>query len=335
MSLIQGLGYDAASSFVNGAISNYWNTLAQDRATEASERLMGLQAQYQRKNNLDAYSLMRQSKERAGLNVNADQQITPSLSPPQSGQTALGSDTSSGNLLAVSQDRLQNAQAHNLEVDAKLKERELRGRQNADDIYSNGSWTVSSFRNSDGIDEIQVLSNREVGANSKEGFEAMKDVTRWVRKDMPEISASQVHALLNKYIDEEKITNGAWRKLAMMPAEELNNILSSTALNKAMESCYFKQGELYVSQKDLNEQEKQIREDSNLARLIEQVADDFHNGDFLGALGSILKVLFFSVMQIGGAHVSFSVGRSSSKSVVNSTSRSTSRSTSHVHTHKH
>lgn len=332
-SLMADIGKDAVSSMFRGGISTLFGGIAQDRATDASKELMHAQAGYQYNNNLNSATLMRQAKEKAGFNINADGSISPTLTPPQAGQTAISPDVSSGSLLPASQVSLNEAQARNLNADAALKERELKGKNNADAIYGEGSITARTFINDDGQVEVEVLSNRSTPVNSKEGFEAVKDVTTFLRKDLNEIRASQAQAVLAKYVADEQITNGAWSYLAKMPKADFENLCANTKVQKALDSLYWKEGELKVSEKELIDLQKEIQEESSIAKILDEISKDFENGDYLKALGGVLKGIFFSFLQVGGVNLGFNRSRSSSTSTSSSTVNSNSRVRSHSTVH--
>lgn len=334
---ITGLGKSllsqGASSLLSGGISHFFNGLAQDRATQASKELMREQYAYQRQNNLDAMTLARQSKEKAGFNVNADGSFSPSVNPPQAGQTALGADINGNSLLSASQIEKSFADARLTNVEAELKERELKGKREADAIFGEGEFKTNSFVDEKGIWNFEVLKERNTKATTREGFEAVKELTTWLRKDLTAVKAEEAQNTLSRYVAQEQITNGALYALAKMPIEQFNLLVQEKAVQQALSTMYFRQGELFVAEKELKDLEKTIQENSNLGAIWEDISKDFKSGDVLGALGGILKGIFFAFMSIAGVNIGFSRGRVSSTSTSNTTSHSTVRSTSNNTSH--
>lgn len=145
---IPGLGKSllsqGASSLLGGTISNFFGSLAQDRATEASKDLMREQYAYQRQNNLDAMTLARQSKEKAGFNVNADGSFTPSVNPPQAGQTAIQPQT------------LSQIDASQLELNAALEDKY---RAEAETIRKTLPFSLENLHSATNLNLSQSLLN--------------------------------------------------------------------------------------------------------------------------------------------------------------------------------
>lgn len=336
-SLAKGFGLDMASSVGKGLISTLFNNHAQKRALEANKDLMREQAMYQYQNNLNAGQVTKQSKQRAGMNVNTAGDFSPSLTPPQSNSPALGADINGGSSLIPSM-MLLPAQAEQMKANARLtnaeaglKERQLRGERERDAILSEGDFKYSSFVDENGVWNFQILKERNTKATTKEGFEAVKDVTKWLRQDLSQIKAEEAQNVLKEYVAKEQITNGALYALAKMPIEQFNLLVKEKEVQNALASLYFKQGEMFAAETELKKLEKTIQENTNLGAIFEDISNDFKSGNYLEALGGIIKGIFFAFMSVTGVNIGFNRGsvisRSTSNSTVNSTSRSTSNST--------
>lgn len=344
-SLAKGFGLDMASSLGKGFISTLFNNHAQERALKANKDLMREQSMQQYQNNLNAGQVTKQSKQRAGMNVNTAGDFSPSLTPPQSNSPALGADISGGTSLipTMMQAPLYSAQAENMKANARLtnaeaglKERQLKGEQEADTIFTEQNVETGTYLNPEsGKEEFVVKLKRDTPITTKEGFEALEKMTKFFRNDLPTYRANEAQAFLQKYVAQHQITSGAWKKIAEMPSQEFDNLVQELANMKALNALYWKQGELFASEAELNRLNKTIQENSNLGAILEDISKDFKNGDYLSALGGILKGIFFSFMSIAGVNFGFnrgimkstSTGNVTSHSTVNSTSRSTSSST--------
>lgn len=326
---------------LSGGISNFFNSLAQDRATEASKKLMREQYAMQRQNNLDAMTLARQSKEKAGFNVNADGSFSPSVNPPQAGQTAIPANIQGFNLLPMSQVELNEAQARDLNATAKLKERELKGKQDADQVYASGDFSVKCVRSGNFI-EVEVLNEKRQPVTTKEGFDAVKDVSSWLYRDFDQMKLDNLKISFDKQVTDQRLGDiDLIKAVADMPEQEFNNLVQDTAMKNALKEVYIQDKQLKIDEHALNQLRKSSEENSSVGVLIDKLSKQWDEKDLLGALGTLVKLLFVSALTTISGNVSFSKG--SSKSTVNSTSHSTSHSTvnsksnstSHVHTYKH
>ena len=296
---VQGIG-----QFASGAINEYYNKRAQDRGTEASKQLMREQQIAQNQNNLNAGQMMRSSKERAGFNVNADGSISPSLSPPSASQSGLPVSSQGMSLLPMSQVALNEAQARDLNAEAGLKERKLRGETEADELFSIGKQTIRGYETSDGLIEIEVFNKRDKHVTTREGFEAVKDYTRWLKKDLPEINASQIKAFLDREVFTKQFQNNKIvEAIADMPIAEIEKLKQDKLTSIALQGMYIADGKLKIAQeslvnveKELADMEKTERENSAIGQLLHKIDVAIDNKDILGFLGSIFKLLFVSAL---------------------------------------
>ena len=332
-SLAQGFGIDMAHAVGKGFISTLFNNHAQKRALEANKDLMREQAMQQYQNNLNAGQVTKQSKQRAGMNVNTAGDFSPSLTPPQSNSPALGADIAGGGSL-IPQLMLSGAQVEQMKANARLtnaeaglKERKLKGEQEADKIITEGEFKYSSFTDENGVWNFQILKERNTKATTREGYDAVKDVTKWLRQDLSQIKAEEAQNTLKQYVAQEQITNGALYSLAKMPIEQFNLLVKEKEVQNSLASMYFKQGELFVAEADLKKLEKTIQENTNLGAIFEEISNDFKSGNYLEALGGIIKGIFFAFMSVAGVNIGFNRGRVTSSNTSNSTVNSTSRST--------
>lgn len=331
-----------AGSLVSGAISSLFGDRAQKRATEASLGLMREQQKMQRQNNLDAALLMRQSKEKAGFNVNADGSISPSLTPPQAGQAAVAPDIKGAStLLPMSQVELNEAQARELNANAGLKERELQGKKEADKVYSSGDFSVSCARKGNFI-EVTVFNEKREPVTTREGFDAVKDVSSWLYRDFDQMKLDNLKIEFDRQVKDMQLhDNRLIEIVAGMTKEEFNNLVEDTALKRALKDVYIEDKQLKIDEHDLNELRKSSEENSSVGVLLDKLSKEWDEKDLMGALGTLIKLIFVSALTTISGNVSFSKG--TSKSTVNSTSHSTSHSTvnskshstSHVHSYKH
>lgn len=337
--IAKGFGLDMASSAGKGLISTLFNNHAQKRALEANKDLMREQAMYQYQNNLNAGQVTKQSKQRAGMNVNTAGDFSPSLTPPQSNSPALGADINGGSSLIPSM-MLLPAQAEQMKANARLtnaeaglKERQLRGENEADTIFTEQNFETGTYLNPEsGQEEFVIKLKRDTPITTKEGFEALEKMTKFFRNDLPTYKANEAQAFLQKYIAQEQITSGVWKKIAQMEGQQFDNMVQELANMKALNALYWKNGELMASETELNKLQKTIQENSNLGAIFDDIKKDFENENYLSALGGILKAIFFGFMGAVGFNFGFNRGsvtsRSTSNSTVNSTSRSTVNSTS-------
>lgn len=326
------LGVAAAlgAGLLNKGIDSMFSNQATKRSVNASKEVMAYQQGLQRSANIRAMSDKRASLERAGINLNAENGFQPVQSVPTAGITspkAEGTSFDMASLSSLGSYRVSQAQAGVLDeekrlkaAEADLKERELKGRNNADAIMSEGNIQPRAFIDDDGLMNLEIVSNRGTPVNSVEGFEAMKSLTSWVKKEIPQMNAERAQSFLQRYVAENAITDSNLiYKMAHMPTAQFDLLVQDKATQKALESCYWEQGRLYVAETALKNLEKTIQENSNLGAIWEDISQSFKSGDYLEALGGVIKALFFGLMNNVGFHVSF--GKSSS------TSRSTSTNT--------
>ena len=335
------LAVQGAGQFVGGSINEYFQKRAQERGTQASKELMREQQIAQNQNNLNAGLMMRSSKERAGFNVNADGSISPSLTPPSAIQSGIPTDTNGMSLLPMSQVALNEAQARDLNATAGLKERKLKGETEADKVYSSGDFSVKCIR-TDKFIEVEVFNEKREPVTTREGFLAVKDVANWLRRDWNQLKLDEMQLAFKKNVAEQQLGDvEVLNAVANMPTEEFNNLVQDTAVKKALEAVYIEDKQLRIDEHDLNVLRKSSEENSSVGVLLDKLSHQWDEKDLLGALGTLVKLLFVSALTTVSGNVSFSKG--SSKSTVNSTSHSTSHSTvnsksnstSHVHTYKH
>lgn len=248
---ITGLGKSllsqGASSLLSGGISHFFNGLAQDRATQASKELMREQYAYQRQNNLDAMTLARQSKEKAGFNVNADGSFSPSVNAPQAGQTALGADVSS-NIQNLSRDFVNYEQAALLasqkkgqDIRNQLDQRTLDNQLSQDRLYSSVTYDEASGN--------YVVTAPVI--NSKLDFEALQDIYSWNGKRYT-ISAEVSQAKLQIAIANGQLENSELlQKLISMRGAEYDKVVAEIAQSDAMKELIEQQKETEISKKGL------------------------------------------------------------------------------------
>ena len=298
---VQGIG-----QFASGALNEYYNKRAQDRGIQASMQLMREQQIAQNQNNLNAGMMMRSSKERAGFNINADGSISPSLTPPTATQNALPTNSSGMSLLPLSQVDLNEAQARDLNATAGLKERKLKGENEADELFSIGKQTIRGYETSDGLIEIEVFNERDKHVSTREGFEAVKDYTRWLKKDLPEINASQIKAFLDREVFTQQFQNNKIVKaISELPVAEIEKLKQDKLTSIALQGLYIQEGKLQIEQtaltkiqKDLADMDKTERENSSIGQLLHKIDVSIDNKDILGFLGSLFKLLFVSALNV-------------------------------------
>lgn len=296
-----------ANSLLSGAISSLFGGKAQKRATEASLGLMREQQIMQRQNNLDAALLMRQSKEKAGFNVNADGSISPSLTPPSASQSPVAPDIhGSMSLLPMSQVALNEAQARDLNATAGLKERQLKGENEADWVFSIGKQTTRMYENSDGLLEFEILNSRDKHVTTREGFQAVKEYTTWLKKELPELNASQIKAFLDKEVATRQYqSNNIVQAMADMPVADIEKLKQDRLTSIALQGLYIEEGKLKIEEaaltkvyKDLADMDKTERENSAIGQLLHKIDVAIDNKDILGFLGSLFKLLFVSSLSV-------------------------------------
>lgn len=231
--LAKDFGIDMAHAAGKGLISTLFNNHAQKRALEANKDLMREQAMYQYQNNLNAGQVTKQSKQRAGMNVNTAGDFSPSLTPPASNSPALGADLSSGSSLlpALMQAPIQKQQAdllkeqvENQRIHNELDRRELGNRQSQDRFYSSVKFD-------------ETTGNYVVTApviNSKLDFEALQDVYSWNGKRYT-ISAEVSQAQLQVAINNGQLQdNELLQKLVSMPGAQYDKVIAEIAQSDAM-----------------------------------------------------------------------------------------------------
>lgn len=296
---VQGIG-----QFASGAINEYYNKRAQERGTQASKQLMREQQIAQNQNNLNAGLMMRSSKERSGFNINADGSISPSLTPPSTTQNPLPINSSGMSLLPMSQVELNEAQARDLNATAGLKERELKGKNEADSVFSIGKQTCRMYENSDGLLEFEILNSRNQHITTREGFEAVKDYTKWLKKELPEINASQILAFVQKEVATRQYQNSKiLEAMANMSLAEIEKLKQDRLTSIALQGMYIADGKLKLAQESLEKVKKELadmdmteRENSSIGILLNKIDVAIDNKDILGFLGSMFKLLFMSAL---------------------------------------
>lgn len=321
------VGANVASGLLNKGVDSIFGKDATRRSIEANKEIMSYQQGLQRSANLRAMSDKRQSLERAGLNLNAENGFQPVQAVPISGISspkAEGQGIDLSSLSSIGQYRVSEAQAGVLDeekrlkkAEADLKERELKGKNNADAILTDGNMKARAFIDDDGLMNLEVLSSRGTQVNSVEGFQAMKDLTIWIKREIPQINADRAQAFLQRYVSEAGITDSNLiYKMAHLKGAEFDLLVQNKATQQALESCYWEQGRLYVAEKELKKLEKTIQENSNLGAIWEEISKDFKSGNYLQALGGFIKVLFFGLMNNVGFHFSFGKSSATSSSIV-------------------
>ena len=307
-SLLAGLG----SSIISGAVSNLFNKSSEERAVARSKELMNYQNMLQRSNNMEAMSLLRDSKQRAGINLNAEQGFSPSLTPPSATQVPMQTAMDFSMLANANE---ANARARDINLSADLKERELRGRNNADEIVSEGKITSGVSLQSDGTYEFQVVSDRGTPVNSVEGFHALEEYVEYAKSKIHkwnnDFEAEKLRSAVLKYQNDNDIS----KSIAKLPKSQLDLLVSNKAVQDALSKVYQEQGNLYIAETDLAKLQKESMENSSLGVIIDKIGQDMDNGNYLGVLGGIVKALFFSALQ----SVNVNVGFGRSKSTVSST----------------
>lgn len=298
-SLVSGVG-----NLFGGFLSQQINDIHQQRYMNMQHQLnkdeMSLQNSYNVLNSLNAGVYSRRGKENAGLNVNSDVGFSP-----VSGSTPVGTQSPQAPQLSpidFSQIMLAEAQANKANEDAEAQHIENERNKEADAVYnlveydSTGNLVLSSS-----------LMNSPI--SNKGGFDALKDIKHTVA-EVAEWSADEVQAEMQKLITDYQIDNKYFLYVAKLPKAEFNEIWSNVAVQRALKELYISQKELNISEKAMVDLEKDIKENSNIASILGQIADDFDNGNYLSALGGVLKALLFGALQVGGVNASFNVGRS-------------------------
>lgn len=215
---------------LSGAVNHMFNSLAQDRATEASKKLMREQYAMQRQNNLDAMTLARQSKEKAGFNVNADGSFSPSVNSPQAGQTALPTN-SSASINNIARDELSYTQAELLasqkrgqDIQNELNERTLNNLRSQDKTYQSITFDPETGNY---VIKMPVI-------NSKLDFEAIQDVYRW-NGERYTISANVSQDKLREAIASGQLEDcDLLQKMINMEPAKYDQLIAEIARSKAM-----------------------------------------------------------------------------------------------------
>lgn len=368
----------AVSGIINSTLGQLLGRSNMRKQNEYARQNMAISNEYNRQNAMEQGVLKRMSLQGAGLNINSENgsfapvgSSVPAQTAPQQNPN-VGLDMSA--LTAVMGQQIEkeklnimkpyyDAMAQDVKATADLKNRELKGKQEADSIFANGSFEGSITSNPDGTDNF-TISYAFKPITTREGFEATKDWFKFVRSEIPKIDAERVQSQLQKIVTEQQISSGLTYYLAYMDYMKFANLYQAIKTSKALEGVYFqnvevgksevsknhaqadlfgeqskteenkrqnldKQGELFVAEKELKELEKMIQENSNLGAIWEELSNKFDSGDYLGALGSMLKAIFFGVM--GNLNINFGFSKSKSKN----TNKSSSSNTTTVHHHSH
>lgn len=336
-------GISAGNTLLGSYVNNLYQRFSEERALRHSRELMSEQAKFQYENNLNAGMLEKQSKQRAGLNVNMDGGFSPSLTPPSAQQQPLAPQMSlapdGAFIQSMMQGQMFGSQASMLEADARQKNADaekqeiLNSRMREEDSLYN---LVQLSPTGDLIINSSVMNSP---ISNKGGFDALNTIRESVAK-FREYDARTAQAELQRLISEYQVDNEIFQYMARMPEPQFNLLWSNVDVQDALRTVYISeagkndaQKELFVSEKELNDLQKKIQEDSNISRILEQISKDFENGDYLKALGGVLKGLLFAGLQTAGVHFGFNFGRNKSSSTTSNTSTVSSRSHSDVTVH--
>lgn len=248
---IESLGKDlvaqGASSLLSGGINHFFNSIAQDRATHASKELMREQYAMQRQNNLDAMTLARQSKEKAGYNVNADGSFSPSVNPPQAGQTALPTNSGSSidniarDELSYTQAELLSSQKRGQDIQNEIDERTLNNLRSQDKMYQSVTYDPTTGQY---VIDMPVI-------NSKLDFEAIQDIYRW-NGERYTISANVSQDRLREAISSGQLQDcDLLQKMINMEPAKYDQLIAEIARSKAMRELVDAQTNTEKERKDL------------------------------------------------------------------------------------
>lgn len=321
----EDLGATVAAGAANSMLGQLLGRSNMNKQNELQRQNMAIQNNYNRQNAMEQGVMRRMAMQGAGLNINSENgSFSPVAAstalPTQAQQNPQAFDPSmlgmlSGARLNNANADLASADARLKNADAALKERELKGRNEADTVFADGNFKARSFVDDDGLLHLEVISHRDKPVTTREGFEAVQDLTRWIKSEIPKLNAERAQSFLQRYVAEAGISDqNLIYKIAHLKAAEFDLLVQNKATQNALQGMYLHQGEYYASQKDLIDLQKEIEQNSNLGAIWEDISTSFKNGDVLAGLGYLLKALFMTLMNNVGFHASFGVSRVKSSS---------------------
>lgn len=310
-------GANVASGLLNKGIDAAFGSSSTKKSVDASKEVMNHQQALQRSANVRAMFDKRSSLERAGINLNAENGFQPVQAVPTAGISspkAEGQGMDLSSLASIGSYRVSEAQARLTNVEADIKERELKGTKEADAWYSrviqpvenvdydsDGNLvfgaSVPNEGSVDGADMSGSLPNVSKSSSlppstTKEGVEARKLARKRIEKEFAELNASTVHSELQSAIEQHQIDDPDvmeafykqpyWQQQYVQ--EQVNELISRQFYN-------YKAGEYQISAKDLNVLENNM---SNKG-IIQGIEKDVDSG---GSVRDVAKKVIKGVIKM-------------------------------------
>lgn len=321
------INFTSAIPFVGSLWNHFLQSSQQSRSEDFAREMFGRQrdantqmAQMmigaQRWNMKNQASLNRSGMVQAGLNPNNPNGLfttggispsTPSTSPTSA--TYNPPDTSGfsefGKL--VQNEPLVKAEARKLNADAEAQELLNLGKREANEVYGTGQVTPRAFVNPDKpyLVEFELINSKRKPISTKEGFDAVKDITKWYKQDLQEIDAAGVSAELRQLVSQYQIDSDIWQSIAELPDANISYILSMKSVQDALENVHIYDGkikqfsyeELLPIEKELINLQKTEQEEFKLGPLLAEMKKEFGDGNYMKAFGSLIQMLFVSIIQ--------------------------------------
>lgn len=309
------VGANVASGLLNKATDSIFANSSTKRSIAANKELMSYQQGLQRSANLRAMSDKRDSLERAGINLNAENGFQPVQAVPTSGLSspkAEGQGIDLSSLSSIGSYRVSQAQAGVLDeekrlkkAEADLKERELKGTKEVDAWYSrviqpvenvdydtNGNLvfgasvpnegSVDGAQMSGSLPNVSVSGSKLPSSTTKEGVEARKLARKRIEKELAELNASTVHNELQSSIEQHQIDDPEVME-AFFKQPYWQQQYVQEQINELISRQFYnyKAGEYQISAKDLNILENNM---SNKG-IIQGVEKDIDSGGSIRDVG--------------------------------------------------
>lgn len=319
-----------ASAVATGA-NAISNSVTNSRNIRNQNMLWRQQQEQQNFLNANGALIKRQSLERAGLNVNADFGYSPALqasqpTPVQQQPMDFSAINSLGANVAqlLQQQPLIDAQKQKTSEEARSLKIENDRKVSEDAMLYNLDLIANTLANSKDIPELKICPFNAGALRAKLSYDNYRTT----------VAQNAVQTLIaNKQIDDNEVIT----KWARLPVEQFNKIFNE-ALNVAQDTQTSKaQHDLFVSQKDLNELEEEMKRNGNLHELITKYLGDGAVADVCHGLVILLGMITGN-MHFGANFSKFKGNTSSESHNTNSnTNRNINNNTSHstVHHYSH
>lgn len=283
---LAGAAAQAFSNWFSNQMSMKNQYELMDKQHAQNKELARMQQNYLLQNAKDASTIERVSREQAGFNLNGDGGYSPlaGMSSPSTGSPSANqmSPVDVASMLGIdSQMSLQNAQKRKVEADAKKQELENLGTE------EENRWYMWSFDPE--FDKLEYKKDIEKGidgyvlpdvnhvvpkATTRKGIEAKELAKVRIQSEFAKLESLQSQEELARMVSDGQLKNNEVVKaLIKMPSAQYDEVMKRIAEMASHMSLMDAQARLAISQKELNNLEKEFSPKAIMEKILNHPLD--------------------------------------------------------------